>query len=489
MQTLRKAAIPLFLLLSVTALLVSGDALTAALYRNLGHLSLLAGFGPCDDGLPSPAVHYLERAVRLHSNSASAWRNLLRVKGWSDRQWIREALGASPPGWVDRAALLGAAETLRPPAWAMEQPWTEERCRAAWDSWTLGLVWALDGRWSQAAAAYQAGLGLAPGRVPSEIVREYYLVLARHVLSAPGLSAGDSLAAAKYLALSGQGTEAAVYFRALLAGATLDPEQACQAERWLAWEGGGSLPPDPVACRSAQDDAGLQPAWVLPLQSTVGGQAAPSLDPASGRVLLGFDLDPDILEGGAEVLGTFHWREQDGRLSLEGFRQPNLWPNSGNSWLGLEGFSSCLPGYTEPPWVSPCASSLAARSTKGRPLNLVGHVAVPSAEGPDILLATASAGIPADLPILYGGWWRVSGELPQAHVARYGGDRSDPRGYYEKVIDLAHLSQGEWQPGAGISPGLPWAKEFNGWIRPETDLGQGALEFDDLFCFVGPSLQ
>jgi hypothetical protein len=105
------------------------------------------------------------------------------------------------------------------------------------------------------------------------------------------------------------------------------------------------------------------------------------------------------------------------------------------------------------------------------------------------MLHTATAAIPGDLPILYGGWWRLTGQLPQAHVARYGGERSDPRAYYEVVVELGDLPEGEWQPRSGISPGLPWTREFAGWIRPETDVGRGALEFDGLFCFAGPALE
>jgi len=229
--------------------------------------------------------------------------------------------------------------------------------------------------------------------------------------------------------------------------------------------------------------------WVLPTESTVAGKASPSSNQIPGRALWGFDLDPDVLEAGAEVLGTLYWRAPDGQVSLEGFRQPNLWPNSGNSWLRLDGFSSCLPGYSEPPWVSTCASDVAFRPEQSGSPNPVGHLAVPSAEGPDFMLQTTTAMIPSDLPIVYGGWWRVTGELPQAHVARYSDESLDARAYYEKVIDLGDLPEGEWLPRVGISPGLPWAGEFDAWIRPEIDVGQGALWFDGLFSFVWPSVE
>ncbi|HSJ53355.1 MAG TPA: hypothetical protein VLC52_06365, partial [Anaerolineae bacterium] len=187
--------------------------------------------------------------------------------------------------------------------------------------------------------------------------------------------------------------------------------------------------------------------------------------------------------------GTLYWRAPDGRVSATDLRQANLWPNSGNSWLALPGFTTCLPGYDEPAWISLCASDLAHGSAQGGHSNPVGHLAVPWAEGPDILLITASAMTPGQLPTVCGGWWHRTGELPQAHLARYGGDRSDPRAYYEKMIELGDLPEGVWVPRAGMSPGLPWAKEFEGWIRPETDVGQGDLFFDGLFCFPVPAVE
>jgi len=325
---LRKAAALLHPLVLVAGLLLSGDVLAAALQRNLGHLPLLAGTGPCGDRPSSPPVEYLERAVRLQANSPSAWRTLLRARGWSDRQGIRDALGQSPPSWADPRALRQAADTLRPSSWAMEQPWTEERCRAAWDAWTLGLVWAMDGRWSEAVAAYQAGLGLAPGRVPGEIVQEYYLALARHNLAGGALPPERELATAKYLALGGEPAEALERFRALLSGSTLDPAREGQAECWVAWLGDGASPPGPGACTNGAADPDRAPNWVLPFENT-GASALE--DPNLSRSLWGFDLDADILEAGAEVLGTLYWRGPAGEVFAEDFRQANLWPNSGTS--------------------------------------------------------------------------------------------------------------------------------------------------------------
>jgi len=492
---LRKAVTLLLLLLLAAGMLLSGDVLAAAFQRNLGHLLLLDGAGPCDEGFSSPAIEHLERAVRLQANGRSDWRSLLRVKGWSDRQWIRDALGESPPAWVDPDALRRAAETLRPSSWAMEQPWTEERCRAAWDAWTLGLVWALYGRWSESVAAYQAGLGLAPGRVPAEIVQEYYLALARYTLSAPDLLAEESLAAAKYLALAGEEAEAAGQFQEVLGSAVPYSAQACQAERWLRWEGDGSLPPGPGACRSDGTGPDWRPGWVLPSESTVAGQAVPAVDQASGRELLGFDLDSDVLEAGAEALGSLYWREPDGQVSLEDFRQPNLWPNSGTSWLPLEDFTTCLPGYVEPAWVLPCAGTqvypAGAVGTEGS-ADPVGRIRVAAAEGPDTFIVTAGVPVTRDVVMVYGGRWRMAGDFPKAHMARYGGadqyTAPDRRAYYEVVVDLADLHRvAGFSCLASLVPALPWDQEFMGWMRPRTEVGDGDFEFDDVFGFALPA--
>ena len=430
---------------------------------------------------------YLEQAVRLQANGPSAWRSLLRAKGWSDRQWIRDALGQSPPAWADPRALRQAAETLRPSSWAMEQPWTEERCRAAWDAWTLGLVWALDGRWSEAAAAYQAGLGLAPGRVPAEIVQEYYLALARHSLAGGVLSPEGELAAAKYLALGGERDEATERFRALLSGSALDLARESQAECWVSWLGDGASPPGPGACTNGAIDPDWAPNWVL-ASERIG--AAALADPSSGRSLWGLDLDADVLEAGAEVLGTLYWRGPDGQMYAEDFRQANLWPNSGTSWLPLEGFATCLPGYVEPAWVPPCAGTpVYPRGTAGNP---VAQIHVPAAEGPDTFVVTASGPVPGDRPMVYGGRWRVAGDFPRAHMARYGGAEQhtaeERRAYYEIVVDLAHLAPSpEFFSLANLVPPLSWDQDFAGWMRPRSEVGDGDFEFDDVFGFALPA--
>lgn len=481
---LRKAVSLLLPLTLAVGLLLSSDALAAALHRNRGNLLLLGGPGPCDDKLPSlsVSVSYLEQAMRLRASAPSTWRTLLRVKGWSDRQWIRDALGPSPPDWVEPGALHRAADTLRPSSWTMRQAWTEERCRAAWDAWTLGLLWALDGRWTEAVAAYQAGLGLAPGRVPAEIVQEYYLALARHILAEGELSPLREAAAAKYLALGGERVEAAERIRGLLAGGALDTDRVCQMERWLAAVEAGGLPRDPLTCRNL--DSNWEPDWVLPLEGNAAGQAGLLVDKASGRVLWGFDLDPDVLEAGVEVLGTLYWRAADGRVYPDDLYEANLWPNSGNAWLPLEGFSTCVPGYVEPAWVAPCAGSVIDLPL-GRETENVAHIYLSAQDqGPDTFIATASAPILEDVWLVYGGWWRSEGNLQHGRLARYGGEMSDPRTYYETLLDLSDLPPGEWQARVRAIAPLGQEHDLVGWIYPQVGQGDGELAFDDLFGFA-----
>jgi hypothetical protein len=467
-------------------------ALSAAVFRNLGQRLLVAGIvrhgGSCTE-IPLATVDaYLTRAMALQPDAMSPWRTLLLVKGLGDRLGVAPLAGA--PG-----ALL-AEESLLPPSWAMPEEWSAYRCLNAWRAWTLGLVEAANGHWERAVAAYQAGLGLAPGRVPPEIVQEYYLARARYSLSAGELSPAQELTAAKYLALAGAANEAAVLFQNLGREEQLAPDKRCQAARWLDWLGQAKdaedvTPPGPRtkpgqggACEGETEPAALpeaewSPEWVLSPDKQVS-------DPATGRVLLGFDLDPDVLEAGAEVLGVLYWRGRDGQVEAQTFRQPNLWPNSGNSWLRLEGFSTCLPGYAEPPWVPPCASRATLLPGEDGTQNPVGIIHVPPAEGPDTLIATASARIPKDQPIVYGGWWWLDGNLPRAQMARYGEDNGDPRAYYEVVLDLSDLLPEQWQARTGITPPLPWDHDFQGWIRPRNVVGHGDLEFDDLFSFVLP---
>ena len=257
-----------------------------------------------------------------------------------------------------------AVETLFPSPKPGNE-WSVRRCLAVWGAWTLGLVDGTNGHWERAVAAYQAGLGLAPGRVPPDIVQEYYWTLAQYILGGDTVSPAQQLAAAKYLALAGEGDAAGELFESLRQDKALTPEQRCEAEQGLAWlQAGGdrmaTLPAWPVTylgngvCKQQAGplpslDTGWSPEWMLT-------QANSAVDDALDRTLLGFDLDHDVLEAGAEVIGVLYWQTPAGQLEAQRFREPNLWPNSGNSWLPFEGFSTCLPGYGEPPWVAPCAS-------------------------------------------------------------------------------------------------------------------------------------
>lgn len=500
------AHLPLLLGVGVVLLVCLGasrQSLAAAALRNSAGRELVRQVtdaeGACAGPSLAPIADRLEKAMRFQPEAGSSWRMLLRVKGLVDRTWIGDLDSEVQAPWAGevRQAMTSAANTLLPTPWAMQESWTTPRCLNTWGSWTLGSLWATSGQWERAVAAYQAGLGLAPGRVPPEILEEYYLALARHTLSTGLASTRQELAAAKYLALAGETAEADAHLQSLGQAGPWTAQQRCEIDRWREWlrqaqVGTGLPPPGPATYQTqagtclATDGRGFTPQpgwtpeWVLPASQ-------PVTNPATAERLMGFDLDPDVLEAGGEVLGTLYWQRTDGRMVAQDFRGPNLWPNSGNSWLRLEGFSTCLPGYSEPPWVSPCASDVSHDSLQTQIPNPVGQIHVPTAKGPDTFIGTASVTIPLGRPMVYGGRWRVDGDLPQAHLARYGGDKRDLRAYYETVLNLRDLPQGEWQSRAGVTPALSWEQEFEGWIRPETDVGYGDLKFDELFGFVLPA--
>lgn len=206
------------------------------------------------------------------------------------------------------------------------------------------------------------------------------------------------------------------------------------------------------------------------------------------KMLIGFDLDQDILNAGVEVMGLLYWQLDNGYIFTEPFRERNLWPNSGNNWLPLQGFSICLPGYSEPAWVLPCASSLDFVDMGSGIKTPVGRLDVSPEEGPDTFVSTASVVIPADRFMVYGGRWQMNGVFPRAQMARYGGvQEGDPRLYLEVVLNLSELPASRWQAEAGIISPLVQEFEFFGWIRPRVGTGSGVLLFDDVFSFVLPN--
>ena len=127
-----------------------------------------------------------------------------------------------------------------------------------------------------------------------------------------------------------------------------------------------------------------------------------------------------MLEAGAKVLGVLYWQRPDGTIERRTFRQPNLWPNSATSWLLPAGFDRCLPGYTEPDWVEPCAGEVVSLPVPNTRMNTVGKLYNAAGDGPDSYLATASAPVPQGRPLIFSGRWRREGEFPLGHLARVG---------------------------------------------------------------------
>jgi len=94
--------------------------------------------------------------------------------------------------------------------------------------------------------------------------------------------------------------------------------------------------------------------------------------------------------------------------------------------------------------------------------------------------------------MVYGGRWRVAGDFPRAHMARYGGAEQytaeERRAYYEIVVDLSYLAPSpEFSNLANLVPPLSWDQDFAGWMRPRSEIGEGDFEFDDVFGFALPA--
>jgi hypothetical protein len=338
------------------------------------------------------------------------------------------------------------------------------------------------GHFDAAVSQYQAGIALALGRVPPEIIQEYYLALARLRLSVEIPSSRDRLASAKYLALAGQTQEAQSMLTALTADEHLGAQDLCDASAGLAWlaarvEASNDIPPWPTARDSdtclTQSVASNSPDWTL-------SQGSEPVDAATGDRLVGFSLDDDILEAGVEVLGTLFWKQPDGRMRYQRFRGPNFLPNSGNSWLPIELQEQCIPGYVEPPWVKPCAGRVVASSTGGRS-GYLGTLYNAPGDGPDSYLVTATVPVSQNQWMIVGGRWRDDGRFPRGHLARVS-DNGD----YEAILDISGLPANNWISLAGSVSPAQGKEEAVFWIRPRAGYGDGTLWFDDLFSFSLP---
>lgn len=453
-------------------------SLRAAWLRNQAGGIFLASLQSTDNdctALPLQSIaEPLVRAMTLQPNSLATWKALVRLSGLNNRQWITQN--------ADRLSslMVTAAGTFRDPLalvrsrrMSTTSPWGLRRCLATWGAWTAGLAEAAAGRWEEAVAQYQAGLGLAPGRVPPGIIREYYEASARQILSSDGASAAERLAAAKYLALAGRTTEAAGLFSAVSDDQRLDAQGRSQALDGLAWTQAGG------------DTSGRLPLWLgeisegTPQWTLAQGSAV--LDVASGRRLIGFDVDSDVMDAGVEVMGVLYWQLSGGDIERQAFRQPDLWPNSGSSWRGVEGFNQCIPGYTEPGWVKPCAGHVVPSTDVDSRAGMLGTLYNAPGGGPDSYLSTASVPLHMGSQLIVAGRWRSEGEFPRGHIARIATNRE-----YESILELSRLPAGAWRLLASATKPSIEDSEFFFWIRPRAGVGQGELLFDDVFSFEIP---
>lgn len=463
--------------------------LEAALLRNLGAQQVIILLTDpqteCELLESVTGQDYLLESQQLQPENPASWRTLLRLKGLTDRKWIEENLIALNTEEAKLAVNKGAYFLSASPEIGRE--WSRERCWSAYGLWTRALVEQSQGHWEQSVAHYQAGLTVAPGRMPDKIIQEYYRTLAYYTSLNPELNPSSKLAAAKYFMLAEEYSMAHQLFAALQFDDSFDPQESCVIETALEQIESGDLafdnPPSWIECLlipSPGSDQTIQPGWQLT-------QNKSSLEDNRDKILIGFDLDQDILNAGVEVMGLLYWQSSNGGIVTEDFRETNLWANSGNNWLPLNGFSKCLPGYQEPAWVSPCASSLEFDEEASGKQNPVGRLDIPQAEGPDSFVSTASALVPANVHVIYGGRWQMKGIFPRAQMTRYGGvQEENPRLYLEVVVDLSDLSADLWQKEVGITAPLVHEFEFFGWIRPQVGLGSGEFLFDDVFGFVLP---
>ena len=476
---------------------LDANRLMAAVTRNLGFLELSREITASPDdcgGLTFEAsLPRLQEAIARQPDDATTWVAVLRLKGMTDRAWIIDRLGGrgSKLSAAEQQASDAAQVALMPKPWAAGSRWSYSRCQNAWDAWTLGLIDATHRDWPQAVAAYQAGIGLALGRVPDTIINEYYAALANDQLAQSNAGPDQKLATAKYLALSGDRQRAADLFRALTTESRLTPRQRCEAESGLAWVQAAdakAVPPWPIATMRNSvcvdmNESSPSPEWQVPSNQAL-------MDANYGAVLIGFDLDRDVLEAGAEVIGVLYWQTPDGRIEYERMRQPNLWPNSGNNWLPLDGFWRCLPGYVEPPWVPLCASHMSLQGDNSvgylispSPLNLTQGAAPENI--PDAYLNTTCVPLHRGERVVYGGRWQVSGSFPSPHVAR---SHNSGTTKYEVVLDLLSVPAGNWLKKVGVASVVEEDDDFTEWLRPRSGHGEGVLEFDDVFSFVLPEL-
>jgi hypothetical protein len=382
----------------------------------------------------------------------------------------------------------------------MIQPWGDSRCGAAYDLWNLALVYGTLGRWDKSVPAYQAGISLALGRVPEPVRAEYYRALALLTLNSPNVSVPAKVAGAKYFLLAGSSGEAVSLLRELSVDGELSPAQRCLTSKILSWANGrtdtSTATPSWLArsdsagtCANAGSEPRVSPDWQITEQNGLSVSG-------SSKQVIGFDLDPDVLSAGVEVVGLLYRRSADGLVKAQDFRTASLWPNSGLTWLPVEHFTTCLPGYSEPVWVSPCAGR--AQSGPDATTASVDAVSLSANKGnggthdiPDAFINTASFNVPAGRTLVYGGRWKVEGALPHPQVARSlsSGEVIGPANEayrYQVLIDLSDLPVNVWTVRVALAQPTPQDMELGGWIRPRSGQGDGKLNFQSVFSFVLP---
>ena len=407
-------------LAALLALTATRPPVRAAWQRNRAGHALLHGMiaagGDCT-ALPGAAAMRarLERAVALQPDSAAAWLMLLRVRGLTDRAWLRGHTAELPTPDTLEVVLAELIPDHMQSAW----PWDVNRCNQTWAAWTTALLRAEQGRWDEAVAAYQIGLGLAPGRTPPAIVQEYYRALSQATQVAP---------------------QAAAHYLTLAEDAQATAPLAADASHWILSQG-----------------------------------AAIERD---GYRLLGLDMDQAVLDAGAEVVAMLYWQDAAGHSVQQVLRAANLWPNSGNTWRAAGRFWPCLPGYSEPGWLSACASHSSDATDAANPVGLIRHDPQQSA---DSYIVTASAPVQAGVDLVVGGRWLMAGDFPAAQVAAQSADNR-----YGVLLDLSSLPRQQWQAVAGSAGHAATAQEMVWWLRPRSGVGEGDFLFDDVFLFAIP---
>jgi hypothetical protein len=487
----------LFLFIVIIVVLLFGfsrNDLVASAYLNIGTYQathdLLTGSDNCLEFLINIRSKYLKKAYESGLNDSRKWTSLFTLIGMEDRQWLydqeipRDILDYF---YVDDNRLVNQLEIANR---LISGPWTCERLALAWRALNIGLVEASSENWDKSVAAYQAGIGVAGGRVPDEILFEYYISLAHYYLSAPNVSAHQRYSAAKYLAFGGELEESLDLLKTIETSKELEGE-LIDLHKWQHWlintiDDQSRLPDiNKFPNEHRLPEEILESEWSPEWEITQIASAQSSID---GTMLLGFDLDNDILDAGAEVMGTLYWHMLDGSVIVQPFREHNLWTNSGSSWLNLDSYWECLPGYVEPVWVKGCASYQTILNEIDKIRSYTSMIRVTDTDEPDYYIETPGAPIEAGKYYVYGGEWWVDGNFPNPYIARRP-LAVENTGSFEVVLDLSSLPQRTWQRAVSLVSFTDNPSESVIWVRPKSGTGTGELRFQNAFSFAVPFIK